>query len=103
MIGTTSQAFQYDGLSRLRWATDNNDPGEAGDDSVVTFAYDSLSRMIEETQQIGVLPASAVSTGWEADNLRVTTIYPSGRIVDSTYDALDRLVTRDRDQARAVR
>ena len=34
-------------------ATDNNDPLPPNDDSIVTCAYDSLSRQIEETQQIG--------------------------------------------------
>ena len=57
VVGTTKQDFQYDGLSRLTRATDNNDPTTAADDSVVTDAYDSLGRIIEEAQTIGGLPS----------------------------------------------
>ena len=93
VIGTTKQDFQYDGLSRLTWAADNNDPADTADDSVITFAYDSLSRVIEETQQIGPLTPKTVSSAWQADNLRTSLTYPNGRVVLYTYDALDRLDT----------
>jgi len=96
VIGTTKQDFQYDGLSRLTWATDNNDPDgpdAPADDSVVTRAYDSLGRVIEETQQIGPLAPEVVSSAWRAANLRSALVYPNDRVVEYTYDALDRLDT----------
>jgi len=97
VIGTTEQTFQYDGLSRPARATDNNNPGEVTDDSVVTLAYDSLSRIIEETQKIGALSAKVISSGFRAENLKTSSTYTNGRIVDSTFDKLDRLDTiRDR-------
>src|SRR5262249_6039033 len=64
VVGTPIQNFQYDGLSRQTLATDNNDPTTTVDDSVVTHAYDSLSRVIEETQQIDALPVKAIDTAW---------------------------------------
>jgi RHS repeat-associated protein len=91
VVGTTKQDFQYDGLSRQTRATDNNDPVAAADDSVVTRAYDSLGRMIEETQQIGSLPAQAVDSAWRAEGLRKALTYPNGRVEFFAYDRLDRL------------
>ncbi|MCX5670450.1 MAG: hypothetical protein NTU94_03900, partial [Planctomycetota bacterium] len=93
VIGTTKQDFQYDGLSQLTWATDNNDPADAADDSTVTRAYDSLGRVIEETQRIGLLSPEVVSSAWRAANLRSALTYPNGRVEVYTYDALDRLDT----------
>ena len=93
VIGTTKQDFEYDGLSRVTQATDNNEPTDTGDDSFTTYAYDSLGRVIEETQHIGKLPGRATSSSWRAGNLRVGLTYPNGRAVDYTCDDLDRLAT----------
>jgi RHS repeat-associated protein len=93
VVGTTAQNFQYDGLSRVTMAFDNNDPTTAGDGSTVTDAYDSLGRVIEETQEIGGLPAQAIDTAWRAEGLRQSLTYPDGRAEIYTYDHLDRLAT----------
>jgi RHS repeat-associated protein len=92
VVGTTIQNYQYDGLSRRTLATDNNDPATPNV-STVTDAFDSLSRVIEETQQIGGLPAQAIDSAWRADNLRKSLTYPNGRIEVYTYDHLDRTAT----------
>ncbi len=68
--GTTIQNFQYDGLSRMTYAFDNNDPTTAGDDSTVTDAYDSLGRIIEEAQTIGGQPTQVIYSAWRGDDLR---------------------------------
>jgi RHS repeat-associated protein len=91
VTGTTMQNYQYDGLSRLALATDNNNPTNPNDDSTITEAYDSLGRTIEETQQIGAQPAVAVDSGWRADDLRSSLTYPDGRVEVYTYDTLSRL------------
>ncbi len=91
VIGTTTTAFEYDGLSRTTRATDNNDPADAADDSRITVAYDSLDRVIEETQKIGALDAKAISSAWFAENQRVGVTYPDDRELELTYDGLDRL------------
>ncbi len=93
VVGTNKTDYQYDGLSRLVRASDNNDPTVSADDSTVTMAYDSLGRVIEETQQIGALPAKAIDSSWRAENLRKSLTYPDGRVVAYSYDALDRLKT----------
>lgn len=93
IIGTTEEDYFYDGLSRLVRATDNNNPSDPSDDSAITYAYDSLSRVIEETQQIGNLPPKAISSQWRAENLRSGLIYPSGRQLQYDFDFLDRLNT----------
>ena len=88
--GTTIQNFQYDGLSRMTYAYDNNDPTTTADDSTVTDAYDSLGRVIEEGQTIGGQPTQDVNSAWRGDDLRKSLTYPSGHIEVYTYDALDR-------------
>jgi RHS repeat-associated protein len=93
VAGTNIQNFQYDGLSRMTSAFDNNDPTTAADDSTVTEAFDSLSRIIEEGQTIGGLPTKVISSAWRADALRSKLTYPDGRAVTYTYDPLDRLKT----------
>ncbi len=93
VTGTNAQNFQYDGLSRMTYAFDNNDPANPDDDSTVTDAYDSLSRIIEETQQIGTTPALATDSAWRADGLRSSLTYPNGRVLVYTYDTLSRLKT----------
>lgn len=90
IVGTTKQDFQYDGLSRATRATDNNKPDDASDDSIITYAYDSLSRQIETAQQIGSLPTRAISTSWRATGLRSSLTYPNGRVLERAYDLLDR-------------
>ena len=62
--GTTSQTWQYDGLSRLTQCTDNNDSGTA-DDVTCTWFFDSLSRQVEETQKIGALSTEANSCSYD--------------------------------------
>ena len=91
VIGSNKFNFEHDGLSRLTRTTDNNDPDETDDDSIVSFIYDSLSRVVEETQQIGNLPVQVISSAWEAENLRVGLTYPNGRKLEFTFDGLDRI------------
>ncbi|MEK7414337.1 MAG: hypothetical protein AAB263_13560, partial [Planctomycetota bacterium] len=88
IIGTTRQEFEYDGLSRLTRSFDNNDPTTSQDDATVTFAYDSLSRLLEEVQN-----GQAVSGRWAGDNNRLGLIYPNGSEIKLTYDHLDRIDT----------
>ena len=49
--------------------------------------------MIEESQQIGVVPPHTISSGWRAENLRSSVTYPNTRSLQYTYDALDRIDT----------
>jgi RHS repeat-associated protein len=91
VVGTNEQNFQYDGLARMTLATDNNDPTTTTDDSTVTDAYDSLSRVIEEGQTIGGMPTKVISSAWRADALLSKLTYPNGRAEAYTYDHLDRL------------
>lgn len=93
VLGTTATAFEYDGLSRMTRGTDDNNPGIVTDDSLITMAYDSLSRVIEESQKIGGLNAKVISSAWLAENLRVGIIYPDNRELVLTFDGLDRLDT----------
>lgn len=91
IVGTTKLDVQYDGMSRGTRVTDNNEPADASDDSVVTYAYDSLSRLIEVTQRIGSLPSRAISSSWRSESLLSGLTYPNGRILDFTFDPEDRL------------
>ena len=93
VIGTTQQTTEYDGLSRKTRCTDNNDPGDPDDDATVAVSYDSLGRVIEETQQLGTGAVHTVGSSWHAADQRVRLDYPNGRALLLTYDALDRLDT----------
>jgi YD repeat-containing protein len=88
VIGTTLQEFEYDGLWRMTRSFDNNEPEDAQDDATVTYAYDSLSRLLEEVQN-----GHAVSSRWMGDNNRVGLVYPNGRELEYTFDKLDRINT----------
>lgn len=97
LSGTTLQTMEYDGLSRKTRCTDNNDPDDADDDIVCTYAYDTLSRMLEESQAIGALLARISTLHYDnslatAGNLRLTAkVYPDGRVVEQTYDTNNRI------------
>jgi len=108
-VGTTKQTFKYDGLSRQTETFDNNDPSDSTTDVTCTYAYDSLSRKIEETQQVGSsATVQVISCGYdiEAGNAveqPTELIYPDGRVVESTYDELNRLLTcQDQGQSSAI-
>ena len=87
------QNFQYDGLSRMTSPPTTTTRPTPNDDSTVTDAYDSLGRIIEETQQIGGQPTQAIDSAWRADDLRSSLTYPNGRVEVYTYDTLSRLKT----------
>jgi YD repeat-containing protein len=93
--GTTDQSFEYDGLNRLTRATDNNVPGSATDDVTNTFFYDSMSRLVEETRQVGGGASTVESTdySWDAGNRMTGLRYPDGRTIGYGFDAADRLVS----------
>ncbi len=80
---TTFEEYQYDGLSRIVSAED--------DDSLVIRAWDSLSNLAAEGQRL--LPGGALRTvlsTWNGDRLRTQVIYPDGRRLVTAYDALHR-------------
>lgn len=107
-IGTTLQEWQYDGLSRMTFCLDNNQPALATDDVLCEYFYDSLSRKVEETQKIGQLAKKAISCNFDVEKAGVVnqcsaTIYPDDRQVDNLYDTLDRLISRtDKGQTSAI-
>jgi RHS repeat-associated protein len=87
--GTTTESFKYDGLSRVIVASDDDSRVTRG--SETSSGYDSLSLLIRETQQL--LPAGPVRTvSYAHDGAGNTTriVYPGGRVVDTTYDFLER-------------
>jgi RHS repeat-associated protein len=88
VIGTTLRELEYDGLSRMTRSLDNNEPEDAQDDATVTYAYDSLSRLLEEVQN-----GHAVSSRWMGDNNRVGLVYPNGREIETSFDKADRINT----------
>ncbi len=96
VVGTTEQSFEYDGLNRLTHATDNNDPANPDDDVTTTRFYDSLSRLIEEGQQIGSGAGVEVLTtdyGWLAGALLTDLTYPDGRHIQMSYDGVERVTS----------
>jgi len=74
---TLFEDFEYDGLSRLVRAED--------DDSLVIREFDSLSQLTKET-----LNGQTTTSVYDAIGNLLSCVYPSGRVIDSEYDALDR-------------
>lgn len=82
--GTTIQDFEYDGLSRETRAVDNNSSL-----AVTTFIYDSLSNLLEDNQQNGLV----TSNNYDGAGNRIELTYPNNRVVNFTFDALERIKT----------
>jgi len=108
-LGTTSQTAAYDGLSRKTECFDNNDPTPTTDDVTCEYRFDSLSRTVEESQQIGSAGVTrTISCDYDintagAEYQCASTVYPDNRRVDSTFDRLDRLLDRtDNGQSNAI-
>ena len=87
VVGTGLEAYEYDGLSRLTWAVDDN--GAAENSQNFERVYDSLSRIIEERQN-----GEVVSTMFSGDGKRLECTYPGGRNIENTFDAIDRVRTQ---------
>ena len=86
--GTTEQTFEYDGRSLLTRATDNNDPDHSSDDSTIERQYDSLGRLLEESQN-----GKVISSNWSQAADLTDLTYPNGRKLEYTHDKLNRLRT----------
>jgi len=78
---TTFEVFAYDGLSRLVSAS--NDTTE------VRFAYDSLGNGVRATAG----GFGALTTTHDGVGNPLSLMYPSGRLVTFTYDALDQVTS----------
>ena len=84
--GTTLWRIEYDGLSRLTLAFDNNNPSEEDDDSVVRLMYDSLSRVLVEEQN-----DQRVISKFDGVGNRLHCVYPDGLEITSSFDELNRI------------
>ena len=80
--GTARQRFEYDGLSALTLAFDDNGPGDPTDDSLVLFRRDSAGNRVEEIQD-GFVVLSAYDRG----SRPVSRRYADGRAVSTPRDA----------------
>ena len=84
-VDTTAEAFQYDGLSRLIRAED--------DDSIVLRAYDSLANVLEETLTIdkaGHPTTGTIASTYDGLGNKLICTYPGGRRIVTQYDELNR-------------
>ena len=99
--GTTARTYNYDALSRMKQATDNNDPADISDDTDVSWAFDGLSRPMTETQKYGMAGSPTINkaVGYsfndgaatpDRQNLSKIT-YPDSTIERFGHDVLDRI------------
>jgi RHS repeat-associated protein len=77
--GTTLENFGYDGLDRVISATDN--------DSNTAQRWNSFSDVIEEIQNFGTINVRAT---YDKAGNRETITYPTGLVLSSEYDTLER-------------
>lgn len=93
VVGSSKRMWSYDGLGRQWSSLDNNDadPANTANNVLISWRVDSMGRRIQEQMTIGgvTLPASkAVFSGRH----RVKRfVYPSGRVIDRTFDDGDRI------------
>jgi YD repeat-containing protein len=85
--GTTLQRFEWDGLSRLTAAYDNNSPDDPEDDVLAVRRYDSLGRLVVES-----VAGAPVAIERDAAGRAVAYRYPGGRRIEHVRDALGRVV-----------
>ena len=85
VVGTTSETWKYDGLSRVVYAQN--------DGSLVTRKYDSQSDVTQETLQIGAGPVRTMTATFDGAGNRLSMVYPAGVTVTRTNDLLDRAKT----------
>ena len=83
VVGTTTETYRYDGMSRRVLAQD--------DDSLVTFAYDSLSNVNSDGRQYGGGPVRTVTTVHDGAGNRKSVTDSSGHTTSYSHDALDRV------------
>jgi RHS repeat-associated protein len=85
VAGTTAQSFQFDGLSRITFARDS----VRGTNADVTTVYDSLSRLLEESQVYGGNTRNVTNTAFVS--LPATGFeFPNNRLLANTSDLLYR-------------
>ena len=91
VAGSTFESYTYDGLGRLRTAS--NDFAE------ITRQYDSRSNIVREIQNAdadggfqGIYDRVIEYSHDDANNMN-QIVYPSGRTIDRTFDKLNRLAS----------
>ncbi len=77
VVGPTSETYSYDGLRRLTSTTSGG--------QTAGFYYDSLSRVVKETQN-----GRAVESTFDDAGNRAELLYPSGLKIGTHFDDLDR-------------
>lgn len=85
IVSTTNETYAYDGLGRLVRAQD--------EDSLVTFTYDSHGNLVRESLQLFANPPGVTLSQYNGRGDRTNVVYPGGRIVELTPDALGRAAT----------
>ncbi len=85
VVGTTAQSFQYDGLSRMTFARDSVSTTHVD----VTLVYDSLGRMLEDSQAFGGNTRNVTSEKFTSHPM-TQFAFPNGRQITNTYDDLYR-------------
>ncbi|MBI2841046.1 MAG: Ig-like domain-containing protein, partial [Acidobacteria bacterium] len=93
--GPDLEHFEYDGLNRLKLASNGN--------TITELTYDTASRLIKEVQKVKQPDASwktqQVGYGYDDNGNRTSITYPSGKALTITPDALDRISTIKADGA----
>ncbi|MCK4764789.1 MAG: hypothetical protein KAW12_21505, partial [Candidatus Aminicenantes bacterium] len=85
--GPTVETYEYDGLSRLTKASNDN--------YTIERKYDALNRLLEE-KQLGESINYTYSV--DANRRKMSIKYPNGRIIERDFDILDRISKIREDQ-----
>ena len=85
VVGTDEQSFEYDGLSRMTFCRDSI----GATDADVNLYYDSLSRVIEDSQVYGGNTRNATNEKFASYPV-TQSAFPDGRQTTNDYDLLYR-------------
>ncbi len=85
VVGTDEQSFEYDGLSRQTQSIDT----VGATNATVEMSYDSLNRVIEDSQAYTGGTRNVTTTGFSSHPISQLQ-FPNNRKIDNTYDLLYR-------------
>ena len=86
VVGSTEQTFEYNGLGAKTKSTDNNYHGQSPNDKVTCrWYYDSLGRVVEESQQVREDNSTRFFSTDYSCNDRASLVYPNERRVRYSY------------------
>lgn len=89
----STQDFVYDGMGRIVWSRDENDPTTGDDDHTTARLYDSLGRVRWEYLDLN----DGVESRYDNVGNKTNLLYPSGLNIGAAFDTMNRVAAVNKD------